>query len=211
MLCVSNVAVYTLHKIHCFTATASSHASDLQFIAKTKEAVSATCCYSQRQLTWEVTESGQRNKIELKWDDITSLRVTPMVSICSLHNLIAFYHTCCGSLVQEGVLLSPLDCKPMAESGKHLTPDAGTDQGCCCYRDQQLSYWKLMFNRRQLYIRKIVHLSGSNAMTSLVAKPLASGMQTLHLPCVSAAFSYSLHYCGSTCAHCNVIPYKVLH
>ncbi|DBB01115.1 TPA: hypothetical protein ACH3X1_001006 [Trebouxia sp. C0004] len=49
-----------------------------QFIAKTKEAVSATCCYTQRQLTWEVTEAGQRNKIELKWDDITSLRVTPM-------------------------------------------------------------------------------------------------------------------------------------
>jgi len=140
---VSVVAVYTLHQKHCFTAAVSSrYASGLQFIAKTKEAVSATCCYTQRQLTWEVTESGQRNKVELKWDDIASLRVTPMVSICSLQNLIAIYHTCCNGWVQEGALLSLLDCKPMAGLGKHLTPDVVADQGCCCYRDQQLSSWK---------------------------------------------------------------------
>lgn len=178
ILCVSVVAVYALHQSQCITPTSSSHASGLQFIAKTKEAVSATCCCTQRQLTWEVTESGQRNKIELKWDDITSLRVTPMVSICSIHNLTAFYHTCCNSLLQEGVLLSLLDCKPMAESDKHLAPDVDADQGYCCYRDQQLSYWKLMFNRRQPCIKKLVLLFGSNAMISLVEKPLASGVQT---------------------------------
>lgn len=55
----------------------------LQFIAKTKDAVSATCCYTQRQLSWQVVEAGQKNKIELQWDDITSLRVTPMVSTTS--------------------------------------------------------------------------------------------------------------------------------
>lgn len=49
-----------------------------QFIAKTKDAVSATCCYTQRQLSWQLAEAGQKNKIELQWDDITSLRVTPM-------------------------------------------------------------------------------------------------------------------------------------
>lgn len=52
----------------------------LQFIAKTKGAVSATCCYTQRLLSWQVAEAGQKNKIELQWDDITSLKVTPMVS-----------------------------------------------------------------------------------------------------------------------------------
>ena len=56
----------------------------LQFIAKTKDAVSATCCYTQRQLSWQLAEAGQKNKIELQWDDITSLRVTPMVGTDSL-------------------------------------------------------------------------------------------------------------------------------
>ena len=55
----------------------------LQFIAKTKDAVTATCCYTQRHLSWQVAEAGQKNKIELQWDDITSLRVTPMVSTTS--------------------------------------------------------------------------------------------------------------------------------
>ena len=55
----------------------------MQFIAKTKDAVSATCCYGRRQLSWQVAEAGQKNKIELQWDDITNLRVTPMVSTAS--------------------------------------------------------------------------------------------------------------------------------
>ncbi|KAL3141191.1 hypothetical protein ABBQ38_003532 [Trebouxia sp. C0009 RCD-2024] len=49
-----------------------------QFIANTKDAVSATCCYAKRLLSWQVAEAGQKNKIELQWADITSLRVTPM-------------------------------------------------------------------------------------------------------------------------------------
>lgn len=55
-----------------------------QLIAKTKEAVIATCCYTRRQLNWEVSETGQKNKIELQWDDITSLRVTPMGPVTEL-------------------------------------------------------------------------------------------------------------------------------
>ena len=68
---------HSLSTVHCI----ETHAlAPLQLIAKTKEAVIATCCYTRRQLNWEVSETGQKNKIELQWDDITSLRVTPMVS-----------------------------------------------------------------------------------------------------------------------------------
>ena len=145
---VSVVAVYTLHQKHCFTAAVSSrYASGLQFIAKTKEAVSATCCYTQRQLTWEVTESGQRNKVELKWDDITSLRVTPMVSICSLQkNRLLFVTPAALLFVTPAatVCLAKVSCSVYAKGKIRQTPytDVGADQGCCCYRDQQLSYWK---------------------------------------------------------------------
>ena len=59
--------------------TALTYSFRLQFIAKTKEAVTTTCCYTRRQLSWEVAEAGQKNKVEVQWDDITSLRVTPMV------------------------------------------------------------------------------------------------------------------------------------
>lgn len=65
----------------------------MQFIANTKDAVSATCCYAQRLLSWQVAEAGQKNKIELQWADITSLRVTPMVStsfLCFLKALSTY-------------------------------------------------------------------------------------------------------------------------
>ncbi|KAL0047077.1 hypothetical protein WJX82_005763 [Trebouxia sp. C0006] len=76
---MDNVGAFDLSKLTAVSFAAMRlDIGTWQFIAKTKEAVSATCCYTQRQLTWEVTESGQRNKVELKWDDITSLRVTPM-------------------------------------------------------------------------------------------------------------------------------------
>lgn len=76
---MSNTGAFDLGKLTAVSFAAMRlEIGTWQFIAKTKEAVSATCCCAQRQLTWEVTESGQRNKVELKWDNITSLRVTPM-------------------------------------------------------------------------------------------------------------------------------------
>lgn len=65
---------------HCYACQAQLTADAyVQFIAKTKEAVTATCCYTKRQLSWEIAEAGQKSKIEIQWDDITNLKVTPMV------------------------------------------------------------------------------------------------------------------------------------